>query len=64
MSTTTPPASTARVRVWFGPFAIVDFTTTVCQAATQAQGLERRFSGLRVTVDPADASLAPVAGPK
>lgn len=41
-----------RVRVWFGQFSIVDYTTSPETACEQARGLGRRFSGLRVTMDP------------
>lgn len=51
-----------RVRVWFGRFPIVDYTTSHDAATTQALGLGRRFSGLRVTVEPDDAPPADLVG--
>jgi hypothetical protein len=45
----------ARVRVWFGRFPIVDFTANMREATAQASGLRRRFSSLRVTIDPGEA---------
>ncbi|MFI7067067.1 hypothetical protein ACIBL3_39135 [Kribbella sp. NPDC050124] len=46
---------TVRVRVWFGRFPIVDYTTHERAAPMQAVGLGRRFSGLRVTIEPDDS---------
>ncbi|GAB3934080.1 hypothetical protein GCM10029976_042520 [Kribbella albertanoniae] len=43
-----------RVRVWFGEFPIVDQTTTAKAATAFAQGMGRRFAGLRVTIEDAD----------
>jgi hypothetical protein len=51
-----------RVRVWFGRFPIVDYTTSAQAASGQAQGLSRRFSGLAVTMDPVDAPGAVTTG--
>jgi hypothetical protein len=47
-----------RVRVWFGRFAIVDYRAPLDSAASEAAGLGRRFSGLRVTVEPDEPMLA------
>jgi len=47
-----------RVRVWFGKFPIVDQTTTAEDAIEFAQGMGRRFAGLKVTVETADQSVA------
>lgn len=58
-----PAGNQARVRVWFGPFPIVDYTTGMTEAVTQAHGLERRFFGLRVTVEPTDALVSQTTGP-
>jgi hypothetical protein len=49
------------VRVWFGRFPIVDYTASLREATAQASGLRRRFSSLRVTIDP-DDSLQAVDG--
>jgi hypothetical protein len=51
-----------RVRVWFGRLPIVDYTTSHDAATTQALGLGRRFSGLRVTVEPDDSQPAEPVG--
>ncbi|WP_329484263.1 hypothetical protein OG555_19130 [Kribbella sp. NBC_01484] len=48
----------ARVRVWFGRFPIVDYTANLRDATAQASGLRRRFSSLRVTIDPDDSLQA------
>ena len=53
-----PADSPARVRVWFGRFPIVDYTTSIPEATEHARGLGRRFVGLRVTIDPAEAPIA------
>lgn len=45
---------TVRVRVWFSRFPIVDYTTSHRSAPAQADGLARRFSGLRVTIEADD----------
>jgi hypothetical protein len=47
-----------RVRVWFGKCPIVDQTTTAEDATAFAQGIGRRFAGLKVTVESADLSIA------
>ncbi|WP_328522907.1 hypothetical protein [Kribbella sp. NBC_00359] len=54
--------SIVRVRVWFGRFPIVDYTTCNSSAHTQALGLDRRFAGLPVTVEPYDVIAIGIAG--
>ncbi|MEV0792590.1 hypothetical protein [Kribbella sp. NPDC050459] len=51
-----------QVRVWFGRFAIVDSTTSHRAAPAQARALGRRFSGLRVTIEPDESATVGSAG--
>jgi hypothetical protein len=41
-----------RVRVWFGHVPIVDYATSHSEAPAQVLGLQRRFTGLPVTIEP------------
>lgn len=41
-----------RVRVWFGPHSIADYTGNDAAADRYAAAMRRRFAGLRVTNEP------------
>jgi hypothetical protein len=51
----TPAPRHRRVRVWFGDHPIFDYTGTPVAAQRYEQAMRRRFVGLRVTNEPADA---------
>lgn len=44
-----------RVRVWFGEHVIADYTSAPAKAAEYHAAMTRRFAGLRVTIEAADA---------
>lgn len=41
-----------RVRVWFGAHPIADYTAQAELAEQYADGMRRRFAGLRITSEP------------
>ena len=48
-----------RVRVWFGPHLIADYTGDAEAAARFEAGMRRRFISLRVTNEPAALVRSP-----
>jgi hypothetical protein len=49
---TTVTSGRCRVRVWFGQYAIADYTAEPAVAERYAAAMARRFAGCRVTVEP------------
>jgi hypothetical protein len=50
-----------RVRVWFGEHVIADHTAEPALAQRYAAAMERRFAGLRVTIDDVPSAAGAIA---
>ncbi|HZX05331.1 hypothetical protein [Kribbella sp.] len=53
-----PAPDARRVRVWFGAHVIADYTAAPAAADRYQAAMARRFTGLRITVEPATLSVS------
>ena len=54
---TDTPRPACRVRVWFGEHVIADYTAEPADAIRYQAGMTRRFASLRITIEPANATV-------
>jgi hypothetical protein len=59
--TRSPLPGDRRVRVWFGVHVIADYTGEPTAALRYQAAMSRRFASLRVTIEPATATVNPNA---
>jgi hypothetical protein len=52
-----PRPAEQRVRVWFGQHIIADYTAESAKAIRYQAGMTRRFSSLRITIEPVTTAV-------